>query len=187
MLSRPMAGAAEAVNKDMKESQTVAGFEYADFEASISKFDSSFQVLLLLFQTDSIQVREQKGAIHLPLTLFVAAGSHAVLVAYKACIGRVIQGHNLLGAARVGMQLKALLSTAFKGNVGWRGGSMRGLGCVGDVSRDVYMASRLATSLLVRLCSTSRLVLSSTSAANPLLFSPPLRLLCSALTISKTS
>lgn len=41
---RPMAGAAEAVNKDMKESQAVAGFEYADFEASIAKFDSSFQV-----------------------------------------------------------------------------------------------------------------------------------------------
>ena len=39
-----MEGASEGVNDSMKSSQKVAGFEYADFEASIAKFDSSFQV-----------------------------------------------------------------------------------------------------------------------------------------------
>ena len=43
---RPMEGASEGVNQEMKESQAVAGFDYSDFEASIASFDSSFQVVL---------------------------------------------------------------------------------------------------------------------------------------------
>jgi len=42
---RPMSDAVDNVNKEMKESQALAGFDYADFESSIAKFDSSFQVL----------------------------------------------------------------------------------------------------------------------------------------------
>ena len=40
-----MEGAGSKVNKEMAAAQKVAGFEYNDFEASISKFDSAFQVL----------------------------------------------------------------------------------------------------------------------------------------------
>jgi hypothetical protein len=39
-----MAGAEQKVNDVMKKSQNLAGFEYADFETSIAKFDASFQV-----------------------------------------------------------------------------------------------------------------------------------------------
>ena len=46
-----MEGAGSKVNKEMAAAQKVAGFEYNDFEASISKFDSAFQVLFSSYTT----------------------------------------------------------------------------------------------------------------------------------------
>ena len=51
---RPMEGAGSKVNKEMAAAQKVAGFEYNDFEASISKFDSAFQVLFFSCTTSSL-------------------------------------------------------------------------------------------------------------------------------------
>ena len=82
-----MAGAAEAVNKDMKESQAVAGFEYADFEASIAKFDSSFQVLFYLCCGLPTHIGRSRGPNN-SSQFVVAACWHAALLSYTACIGR---------------------------------------------------------------------------------------------------
>ena len=41
---RPMEGTGTQVNDQMKGSQKVAGFDYSDFESSMTNFDSSFQV-----------------------------------------------------------------------------------------------------------------------------------------------
>jgi hypothetical protein len=39
-----MEGTGTKVNDQMKGSQKVAGFDYSDFESSMTNFDSSFQV-----------------------------------------------------------------------------------------------------------------------------------------------
>ena len=56
-----MEGALEGVNKEMKESQAVAGFAYADFEASIASFDSSFQVSAAADLHSARALRENGG------------------------------------------------------------------------------------------------------------------------------
>ena len=57
-----MEGAGSKVNKEMAAAQKVAGFEYNDFEASISKFDSAFQVLFPSYTTSLCLYVLKRGA-----------------------------------------------------------------------------------------------------------------------------
>merc|ERR1719352_295799 len=79
---RPMEGASEGVNDSMKSSQKVAGFEYADFEASIAKFDSSFQVGDIV--VGQVVQYEQSGAL-----VDIGGKSSAFLAPAEASMQRV--------------------------------------------------------------------------------------------------
>merc|ERR1719183_1766607 len=92
---RPMEGASEGVNDSMKSSQKVAGFEYADFEASITKFDSSFQVGDIV--VGQVVQYEQSGAL-----VDIGGKSSAFLKPEEASMMRVddLEDHMMIGDHR---------------------------------------------------------------------------------------
>lgn len=92
---RPMEGASEGVNDSMKSSQKVAGFEYADFEASIAKFDSSFQVGDIV--VGQVVQYEQSGAL-----VDIGGKSSAFLKPEEASMMRVddLEDHMMIGDHR---------------------------------------------------------------------------------------
>jgi hypothetical protein len=63
-----MEGTGTKVNDQMKGSQKVAGFDYSDFESSMTNFDSSFQVCPLSCRSPCLCVGPvldaKKGATH---------------------------------------------------------------------------------------------------------------------------
>jgi len=79
---RPMAGAEQKVNDVMKKSQNLAGFEYADFETSIAKFDASFQVGDIV--VGQVVQYEQSGAL-----VDIGGKSSAMLAPAEASMQRV--------------------------------------------------------------------------------------------------
>mmetsp|Transcript_23367 Transcript_23367/g.19604 ORF Transcript_23367/g.19604 Transcript_23367/m.19604 type:complete len:407 (+) Transcript_23367:3-1223(+) len=79
---RPMSDAVDNVNKEMKESQALAGFDYADFESSIAKFDSSFQVGDIV--VGQVVQYEQSGAL-----VDIGGKSSAFLAPPEASMQRV--------------------------------------------------------------------------------------------------
>lgn len=79
---RPMEGAGSKVNKEMAAAQKVAGFEYNDFEASISKFDSAFQVGDIV--VGQVVQYEQVGAL-----VDIGGKSSALLAPAEASMQRV--------------------------------------------------------------------------------------------------
>lgn len=79
---RPMEGAGSSVNKQMESSQKVAGFDYSDFESSIAKFDSSFQVGDIV--VGQVVQYEQSGAL-----VDIGGKSSAFLAPAEASMQRV--------------------------------------------------------------------------------------------------